>query len=112
MSVVPFPQRRTKNRACKAEIGDLVVGSLITQAGVFAVMRVAAVDADGAVMGLTDMDGALVAIGRIFDVRQAYFICAADLITAAGHRELHGMFSAEVEDIKAAFRDHFAGRST
>lgn len=107
MTILQFPTKRPgKNRPIPAAPGDLIVGVLKTMAPDFGVLTVAEVDDEGAVSTCLDICGARVAVFRLFDVTASYFIAPAKQLSAKGRASLPGLCASDIEDIKAAFREH------
>lgn len=100
---------RERHQAVMAEVGDLAVGKLLTGACDWCVLTVAGVDAEGAVTQLTDTDDRKIAVYRIFDLADGWFIAKAWLLTEEGRQTLPGTCAPGREALKPAFRRYFAG---
>jgi hypothetical protein len=109
--ILKFPGTKPgKLKPTAATAGDLIVGRLKVS-GHFGVLTVGEVDDEGAVAICLDIDGKRIAISRLFDLGQHYFIAASKLLTDKGRAELPGLCSSDLSDIKAAFRAHAEAKS-
>lgn len=104
--VVAFP----KPMKARAAAGDLIVGRS-TLDGWWTVLVVDAVDADGFVSMVRDVDGLARAIGRVFAASTTaapHLIAAAGTLTAEGLETLPGLAAQSLEDLKGEFRRYAA----
>ncbi|QTC88172.1 hypothetical protein [Brevundimonas pondensis] len=109
--ILKFPAAKAGElRPVPAVPGDLIVGRL-RLSGDFGVLTVGGVDDEGAVATCLDVDGKCIAISRLFDLGQHYFIASSKLLTPKGRAELPGLCSSDISAIKAAFRVHAEAES-
>ncbi|WP_298699224.1 hypothetical protein [uncultured Brevundimonas sp.] len=71
------------------------------------VLSVAAVDADGYVAMVRDLDGRAIGVGRVYEtssLARPWLIVPANRVRAGCADEVFGLLASDLEEIKAALR--------